>query len=86
MAASGGRTRLYTCSSLKKRALLEHMIVEGALCIQASCVVLVEASRAPREGEEEILLMRRGRTAEEALSDGCKKVPQSNGRCGIGID
>ena len=47
------------------------MIVEGALCIKASCV-LVEASRVPGEGEEEVLLMR-GRTAEEVLSEGCKK-------------
>ena len=40
---------LYTCS-LK---LLEQMIVEGALCMKVSCVVLVEASRVPGDGEEE---------------------------------
>ena len=30
---------------LEQLALLEQMIVEGALCRKASCVVLVEASR-----------------------------------------
>ena len=62
------------------------MIVEGALCIKASCVVLVEASRAPGEGEEEVLLMRLGRTAEEALNEGCKKGATVYRRGGIGID
>ena len=57
MAASGGCIRMYACI-LKQHALLEQMIVEG---IKASCVVLV-ASRVPGEEEEEVLLMRRGRT------------------------
>ena len=62
------------------------MIVEGALCIKASCVVLVEASRVPGEGEEDVLLMRRGRTVEEALNEGCKKGATVYLRGGIGID
>ena len=61
----------------------DQMIVEGALCIKASCVVLVGARRVPGEGEEEGLLMRTGccsgRTAEEALSAAARKVPQSTG-------
>ena len=56
MAASGGCSS-EACSSLKKRALLEQTIVEG---IRANCVVLLDASRVPGEGEEEGLLMRRG--------------------------
>ena len=46
--------------------------------------VLVEASRVPEEGEEEVLLMRQGWTAEEALREGCKKgatVDRRSGRC-----
>ena len=55
------------------------MIVEGALCSKASCVVLVEASRVPREADEAA-----GRTAAEAFSEapeGCKnwRVPQLSG-------
>ena len=51
--------------------------IECALCIKASCIVLVEASRVPGDGEEEVLLMRRGRTAEEGLIEAAGKVPQS---------
>ena len=38
------------------------------------------------EGEEEVLLMRRGQTAEEALSEGCKKGATVDLRCCIGMD
>ena len=76
---SGGCVRLYACS-LKQLALLEQMIVEG---IEANCVVLVEASRVPGEGEEKVMLMRRGRTAEEALSEACKKGALVDRRGGI---
>ena len=41
------------------------MIVESALCSMASCVVLVEASRVPREGDEAA-----GLTAAEVFSKG----------------
>ena len=34
---------------LEQHALLEQMIVEGALCRKATCVVLVEASRVAGE-------------------------------------
>ena len=44
-----------TCDSLAYDTI---MIVKGALCIKASCVFLVEASRVPGEG-------RRGRAADE---------------------
>ena len=81
MATSGGCIRLYACS-LKQHALLGQMI-EG---IKANCVVLVGASRVPGEEEEEGLLMRRGRTAEETLSEGCKKGATVDRRSGIGID
>ena len=64
------------------------MKVEDALRGKASCVVLVEASRVQvaGEGEEEGLLMRPGRTAEEALGEGCKKGSAVDRRAGIGID
>ena len=64
-------------------ALLELMIVGG---IKASCVVLVKASCVPGEGEEEGLLMRRGRTVEEELSEGCKKGATVDRRGCIRID
>ena len=41
MAVSGGRV----CT------LLEQIIVDGALCSKASCVILVEASRVAGERE-----------------------------------
>ena len=44
-------------SKLKQLVLLEQMIVGG---IKASCIVPVEASHVPVEGEEEGLLIRRG--------------------------
>ena len=59
------------------------MIVGG---IKASCVVLVKASCVPGEGEEEGLLMRRGRTVEEELSEGCKKGATVDRRGCIRID
>ena len=67
---------------LEQHALLEQMIVEGALCSKASCVVLVEASRVAgeREGRSS------GRTAEEVLSAGCMKGATVDWRCSIGID
>ena len=67
---------------LAQHALLEQVIVEGALCSKASCVVLVEASRVAgeREGRSS------GRTAEEVLSAGCMKGATVDWRCSIGID
>ena len=54
MAASGQCIRM---QQLEQHALLEQVTVEGALCSKASCVVLVEASRAAgdqwRERERE---------------------------------
>ena len=46
MAASGGCIRM---QQLEQHALLEQMTVEGALCSNASCVVLVKASRVAGE-------------------------------------
>ena len=86
IAISGGCIHLYACRSLKQHALLEQMIVEGALCSKASCVVMVEASCIFGEQEEEGLLMRRGQTAEEARSEGRKKGATVDRRGGIGID
>ena len=60
MVASGGCIRLYACSSLKQHAVLEQARFEGALPSKASCIVLVEASHVPGEGEEQGLLMKRG--------------------------
>ena len=77
MAASGG----CTCSSLIQHALLERMIVEGAFGSKASWILLVEASCAAGEGDEAA-----GRTAAEALSEGCKKSATVELRCGFGID
>ena len=82
MATSGGCIRLYACS-FKQHALLKQMIIE---CIKASCVVQAKASRVPGEEEEEELLMRRGLTAEETLSEGSKKDATVDRRPGIGID
>ena len=62
----------FACISLKLHALLEQMIVEGTLCSKPSCVVLVEASRVPGEGDEAA-----GRKAEEALSDVCMKCAKA---------
>ena len=53
MAASGECIRLYARRSLKQSALLEQMIIKGALCSKARRVVLVEASRVPGAGDEE---------------------------------
>ena len=50
VAASGACVRLHAC---KQRALLEQTTVEGALCSEAGCAVVVEAGRVPGEGEEE---------------------------------
>ena len=56
------------------------MIVEGALCSKASCVVLVEASRVAGEGDEAA-----GRTAEEALSDVYMKCAAVDRRSGAAV-
>ena len=56
------------------------MIVEGALCRKASCVVLVEASRVAGEGDEAA-----GRTAEEALSDVYMKCAAVDRRSGAAV-
>ena len=82
MAASGGCIRM---QQLEQPALLEQMIVEGALCSKASCVVLVEASRAAGERERESDEVA-GRTAEEALSAGCMKGATVDWRCCFGIN
>ena len=56
------------------------MIVEGALCSKASCVVLVEASRVPGERNEAA-----GRKAEEALSDVCMQYATVDRRSGAAV-
>ena len=87
VAASGACIRLHAC---KQHALLEQTTVEGALCSEASCavVVRVEAGRVPGEGEED------GITADETRPRaGLRKrrsvlaaseVPQSTGAAILG--
>ena len=77
---------MHSHSSFKQHALLEKMTVQGALCSKASCVVLVEASRAAGEGERCWRGEAAGRTAEEALSASCMKGATVDRRCGFGID
>ena len=50
MAASGG---CICMQQLEQHALLEQMIVEGALCSKASCVVLVKPVALLRERARE---------------------------------
>ena len=71
------RSGTFACSSFKQHALLEQMIVEGALYSKASCVVLVEACRVAGERERE----RRGsepdgeRGAQCGLHERCHSRP-----------
>ena len=81
---------MYSCSSLKQNALLEQMIVEGALCSKVSCIALVEARSVPGKG-------RRGRPADETRllagqlerhwwhsERAAEKVPQSTSSAVLG--
>ena len=60
------RSGTFACSSFKQHALLEQMIVEGALYSKASCVVLVEAGRRERERETKQRAGRRKRRSVRA--------------------
>ena len=71
---------------LEQDALLEQMIVEGALFSKASSwskpVALLERERERERERDEVA----GRTAEEVLSAGCMKGATVDWRCGFGID